>query len=38
MYMQAFDEVYNQVIEDHPSFSASFIFFGLKALSEEKNF
>jgi hypothetical protein len=37
-YMNAFDEVYFEVIKEHPYFSAAFIFFGLKALSEEQNF
>jgi len=38
MFMQAFDEVYFEVVKEHPHFSAAFIFFGLKALTEEKNF
>jgi hypothetical protein len=33
MYMKAFDEVYEEVIKEHTTFSASFIFFGLKALT-----
>mgnify|MGYP003418271703 FL=1 len=36
--MQAFDEVYLEVIKENPCFSSAFIFFGLKALSEEVNF
>ena len=36
--MRAFDEVYDLVIKNHPHFSAAFIFFGLKVLSEEDNF
>jgi hypothetical protein len=35
--MEAFDEVYNEVKKDHPNFSAGFIFFGLKAFTEEQN-
>lgn len=33
MYMKAFDEVYEEVIKENPTFSAAFIFFGLKALT-----
>jgi len=36
--MTAFDEVYFEVKKEHPTFSSAFIFFGLKALSEEQNF
>lgn len=36
--MEAFDEVYNEVKKDNPKFSSGFIFFGLKALTEEQNF
>lgn len=32
--MQDFDEMYFEVVKEHPNFSAGFIFFGLKALSE----
>lgn len=38
MYMTAFDEVYFEVRQKHPNFSAAFIFFGLKFWSEEENF
>jgi hypothetical protein len=38
LFLKAFDEVYFEVIKDHPTFSSGFIFFGLKALSEEANF
>lgn len=37
MYLDAFDEVYNEVIKDHPNFSVGFIFFGLKIFPAHKN-
>lgn len=37
-YMDAFDEVYEEVKQNHPEFSSGFIFFGLKMRSEEENF
>jgi hypothetical protein len=37
MYMDAFDEVYNEVKKDHPDFTVGFIFFGLKIFNAEQN-
>lgn len=37
MYMDAFDEVYEEVRKDHPEFTAGFVFFGLKVFSPEQN-
>lgn len=36
--MEAFDEVYAEVRQEYPHFSAGFVFFGLKVFSEEQNY
>ena len=33
MFPKAFDEVYNEVVKDHPNFTVGFVFFGLKVFS-----
>lgn len=33
MFMQAFDEEFNQVKKEYPNFSAGFVFFGLKVFT-----
>jgi len=33
MFMDAFDEVYNEVRKENPTFSAGFVFFGLKVFN-----
>jgi len=33
MFMQAFDEEFNEVKKEYPNFSAGFVFFGLKVFS-----
>jgi len=37
MFMDAFDEVYNEVKKEHPHFTVGFIFFGLKFFSPQLN-
>ena len=37
VFMEAFDEVYEEVRKEHPEFTAGFIFFGLKVFSAEQN-
>ena len=36
-YGKAFDEAFERVKKDHPTLTVGFIFFGLKALSDEEN-
>ena len=37
MYMDAFDEVYDEVRKENPNFTAAFVFFGLKFFSPQQN-
>ena len=37
MFAKAFDEVYNEVVKDHPKFTVGFIFFGLKVFTPQQN-